>query len=240
MKRISRERLVLALLALGAAGVAPNIFPAAQAGVAPMHQLATWLLLPSIALLIAVIAFTLMRGHDILGRRMVVGLGAGFLATFGLELVRTTSFRLGGMPGDLPRLLGVLITDRFMLGPSPLSDFLGYGYHFWNGATFGLIFAVIFGRRPIWWPTIYGIAIGAGFLASPAVQAMGVGFFALQMPSMIVTVFVAHIVFGFIVGLLFRHSLPQAKWIWNDEPPAIANHSAVRNARSDALTTARE
>lgn len=235
MKHISKERLVLALLALAAAGIAPNIFPAAQSGVAAMHQLAAWLLLPSIALLIAVIAFTFMRGHDILGRRMIVGLGAGFLATFGLELVRATSFRFGGMPGDLPRLLGVLITDRFMLGPSPISDLVGYSYHFWNGATFGLIFAVIFGRRSIWFPTIYGIAIGAGFLAGPAVQTMGVGFFALQMPSMIVTVFVAHIVFGFTLGLLFRRRLPQATWIWDDE-----NHGAVRNARPDTLITAHE
>jgi len=39
---------------------------------------------------------------------------------------------------------GVLITDRFMLGPSAWSDLLGYGYHFWNGASFGLIFSGFF------------------------------------------------------------------------------------------------
>lgn len=240
MKRIAKERLVLAFLALAAAGIAPNIFPAAQAGLATMHQLALWLLLPSLAALVAVVAFTFLRGHDSLARRMVIGLGAGFVATIGLELVRATSFRLGGMPGDLPRLLGVLITDRFMLGPSLLSDVLGYAYHFWNGATFGLIFAVIFGRRAVWWPALYGTTIGAGFLASPAVQAMGVGFFALQMPSMIATVVVAHIAFGFILGVLLRRWLPEAEFIHAGEPRAIANEGSVKNLPPDALTTAHE
>ncbi len=55
--------------------------------------------------------------------------------------------QLVGMIGDLPRLMGVLLTDRFMLGPSLVSDILGYAYHFWNGASFGVIFAVLLGRR---------------------------------------------------------------------------------------------
>lgn len=242
MKHISKERLVLALLALAAAGIAPNLFPAAQAGYAKMSDLALWLLLPSIVLLIAVIAFTFARGHRILGTRMMIGLAAGFLATFGLEVVRTTGFRLGAMPGDLPRLLGVLLTDRFMLGPSSLSDVLGHSYHFWNGACFGLIFAVVFGHRAIWWPMIYGIAIGIGFLASPAVQAMGVGFLALQKPSMIVTVVIAHLVYGLILGFVLRRWLPEGTWIRSREPEsrAAAYDAVVRIAAPEALASAHE
>jgi hypothetical protein len=213
MKHISKERLALALLALISAAIAPNIFPVAQAGFAKMSDLTRWFLLPSIGLLVAVIAVTLGRGHRVLARRMIAGLTAGTIATVGLEVVRTTSFHLGGMPGDLPRLLGVLMTDRFMLGPSRLSDVLGYSYHFWNGACFGLIFAVIFGRRSLWWSSIYGLLIGIGFLASPAVQAMGVGFLSLQKPSMIVTVVIAHVVFGLILGSLLRRWLPKEGWL---------------------------
>lgn len=213
MERISKERLALALLALAATAISPNIFPAAQAGYAKMSDLDRWLLLPSMGLLVLVIAFTFGRGHRVLGKRMIAGLAAGAIATIGLEIVRTISFRLGGMPGDLPRLLGVLITDRFMLGPSRLSDALGYGYHFWNGASFGLIFAVILGRRSYWWASSYGILVGIGFLASPAVQAMGVGFFATQMPAMIATVLVAHVVWGLLLGLLLRRWLSEATWL---------------------------
>ncbi len=213
MKRISKERLSLALLALLAAGIAPNIFPVAQAGFAKMSDLTRWFLLPSIGVLIVVIFITIGLGHRVLARRMIAGLAAGTIATLGLEVVRTTSFHLGGMPGDLPRLLGVLMTDRFMLGPSRLSDVLGYSYHFWNGASFGLIFAVIFGRRSLWWSSIYGLFIGIGFLASPAVQAMGVGFLALQKPTMIVTIVIAHVVYGLILGSLLRRWLSKEGWL---------------------------
>jgi hypothetical protein len=218
MKGISKGRLALALLALLAAGIAPNIFPVAQAGFAKMSDLTRWLLLPSIALLIAVIVMTFGLGHHVLGGRMTAGIAAGTIATLGLEVVRTTSFHLGGMPGDLPRLLGVLMTDRFMLGPSTLSDVLGYSYHFWNGACFGLIFAVILGRRSLRWTSIYGILIGVGFLASPAVQAMGVGFLALQKPTMIVTVVIAHVAYGVILGLLLRLWLPKETWLRAERP----------------------
>jgi hypothetical protein len=97
-----------------------------------------------------------------------------------------------------------------MLGPSVLSDVLGYAYHFWNGASFGLVFAVLFGRSSWRWTSVYGAAIGLGFLAGPAVRAMGVGFLGLQMPTMTVTVVVAHLAYGLLLGLCLGRSLPEA------------------------------
>jgi hypothetical protein len=204
------EEIVLGLLTLAAGAVSPNIFPAAQAGLAKMPVLAVRLLVPSIVLLAVVAVIALRRGHRGLARRMIAGTACGAAATLGLEAVRLTSFHFGGMPGDLPRLLGVLLTDRFMLGPSALSDVLGYTYHFWNGASFGLVFAVLFGRASWRWTSIYGLVIGLGFLAGPAVRAMGVGFLGLQMPTMTVTVVVAHLAYGLLLGLCLSRSIPVA------------------------------
>jgi hypothetical protein len=208
MRRMINEEVLLGLVALAAAGVAPNVFPAAQAGVAKMSVLATTVLIPSIVLLAVVFAIAAYRGQRRLAGRLLAGVAAGVLATVALEVVRTVSFRLGGMPGDLPRLMGVLLTDRFMLGPSLLSDLLGYAYHFWNGACFGVIFAVPFGRRPVPWAAGYATLIGLGFLASPAVKALGVGFMGVEMPTMIVTIVIAHLAYGLALGALLRHWLP--------------------------------
>jgi hypothetical protein len=71
-----------------------------------------------------------------------------------------------------------------------------------------VIFAVLFGRRTILWAAGFGTVIGLGFLASPAVKAMGVGFMAVQMPSMIVTVIIAHLAYGLVLGSLLRLWLP--------------------------------
>ncbi len=214
MQRISYEELILSGLALLLAGVAPNVFPAAQAGVAPMPTLGLWLLLPSVALLGLVTGVAAWRGQRRLVNRLLAGAAAGFIATFGLEAVRATSFHVfEGMPGDLPRLMGVLLTDRFMLGPSRLSDTLGWTYHFWNGAAFGIIFAVLLGRRSILWALAFAELIGIGFLLSPAVKSLGIGFMGLDMPKMPTTVLLAHLAYGLILGVLCRRWIRDTSWL---------------------------
>lgn len=208
------EELPLSLLVLALAGVSPNLFPAAQAGYAKMSYLGTHLLLPSIILLIIVFVVAHFRDDLRLTNRILAGAGAGFVATLGLEVVRATSFHLGGMPGDMPQLLGVLLTDRFMLGPSALSTTIGYLYHFWNGVSFGIIFAVLFGRKGILWALVYAQLIGIGFLLSPAVKAMGIGFMGSQMPAMPLTVVLAHLAFGLILGLLAKRWVTSDGWLF--------------------------
>ena len=216
MTRKEIEETSLSLVALLMAAVAPNIFPAAQAGYAKMSFLATRLLFPSIAVLLLVVVVGFSRGHARMMRRLVAGAGAGIVATLGLEVVRMTSFHFGGMPGDLPRLMGVLLTDRFMLGPSLLSDTLGYLYHLWNGAAFGIIFAVILGRRPLWWTIVFSELLGLGFLLSPAVKSMGIGFMGTDMPAMPLTVVLAHLAYGLILGLLIRRWVRGEDWLLED------------------------
>ena len=213
MRRISREELILSGLALLLAGTSPNIFPAAQAGLAPMSALGLGLVLPTAFLLCAVAGVAAWRGHRRLYNRLLAGAAAGFVATFGLEAVRGISFHVfEGMPGDLPRLLGVLLMDRFMLGPSVLSDVVGWTYHFWNGASFGIIFAVLFPRRSILWALVYAQVIGIGFLLSPAVESLGIGFMGLEMPSMPATVALSHLAYGLILGALCHRWVRDAGW----------------------------
>lgn len=211
MKKCLKEQTLLGAAVLGVAGIAPNIFPIAQAGFAKMSTLGTHVLLPSLGLLVGLTALSTLRGHRTLVRRIGLGAAAGVVATIGLEIVRITSFRLGGMPGDLPRLMGVLLSDRFMYGPSAYSDVLGWAYHVWNGAVFGMIFVVPLGRRPIGWFIGYGILIGVGFLASPVVSSMGIGPLGAKMPSMPFTVIAAHIVYGWALGALYQRWSPPVR-----------------------------
>ena len=124
--------------------------------------------------------------------------------------------------GNGMMIMGELLTDRFMVGPSALSNVIGYAYHFWNGISFGIIFAVIFGRKPLWFALAFAQLIGIGFLLSPAVQALGIGFMGLSMPAMPVTVVVAHLVFGILLGLMTRRLIPPAPWLFNQKSNASA------------------
>lgn len=238
MRRISYEELFLSGVALLLAAVSPNIFPAALAGIAPMPALGLRLLLPSAALLCVVAGVAAWRGRRRLVNRLLAGAAAGFIATFGLEAVRATSFHVfEGMPGDLPRLMGVLLTDRFMLGPSMLSDILGWAYHFGNGAAFGIIFAVLFGRRSMSLALVYAELIGIGFLLSPAVESLGIGFMGLDMPSMPFTVMLAHLAYGLILGALCRRWIVESGWLLSspahvEQPEFISSDAPPQPAES--------
>jgi hypothetical protein len=194
-----------AILALAAVG--PNIFPAAQAGHSTLHVLAMRLLLPSI-LGLTLISVAIWRSQRALSRAVFWGAVAGMLATIPLEVVRLAGFHFGYMPGNLPRLMGVLLLDRFAEGPSTASDIAGWIYHVWNGAGFGIIYAVLLGTRRRWLGALYGLLIGIGFMVSPVVKSLGVGYFGLQSSyGFPVTVTLAHLGFGLALGFLARYFL---------------------------------
>lgn len=203
------EKLILTLFLLAASGIAPNLFPAAQAGYAKFSTLALTFLIPSVFVAVLLILFTGIRGHHDLMKQMLNGLIGGLIATVGLEVVRHVGFLLGGMPGEMPKLMGVLLLDRFAQGPSAVSNLAGWGYHFWNGAAFGIIYSLLFGRGKVWKGTLYGILIGVGLMVSPVVNSLGVGYFGVDFGwGFPATVTLAHIVFGTILGFyVFRKNL---------------------------------
>jgi len=213
MFRISREELALSAVALAAAGVSPNLFWIAQGGYFKLSTLAVWVLIPSVILLLVVLAVAAKRQQRRLVNRMVAGGVAGGLATIALEIVRVTGFHLGQMPGSMPQLAGVLLLDQFMVGPTVWSNIAGWTYHYWNGIAFGLIFAVVFGRKPLWVALGYGVFMAIGFLVSPAVTALGVGFMGKNMPGMPVTVVLAHLAYATTLWLLVRRWVREPEWI---------------------------
>jgi hypothetical protein len=211
---MKRTLLIAVLLILAAVG--PNIFPAAQAGYSNLAILASDALLPSV-LALAVLAASIRKREPDIWRAVVWGALAGALGTVPLEIIRLTGFYLGFMPGNLPRLMGVLLLDRFMLGPSLASDFAGWTYHFWNGASFGIIYILLVGTRRRWLGLLYGVAIASGFMLSPVVTSLGVGRFGLQFSyGFPVTVLLAHVAFGFGLAWLaerWTHGQPSPLFV---------------------------
>lgn len=194
-------------LALLAAAVAPLIFPAAEAGYGNLNFFATHALIPAIAVLVVIFAVG-RKWEPAAARGIAWGALAGAIATIPLEAIRIPGFLLGSMPGNLPELMGVLLLNRFALGPSTASNIAGWAYHFWNGASFGIIYVLLIGTSRRWAGVFYGIAVGVGFMLSPVVIALGVGYFGSQFSGwFMVTVLAAHIAFGLTLGFLAKRFL---------------------------------
>ena len=206
-RTIDTREFLLSTVAALMAGAAPGLFVIAQAGYAKMSDLGIYVLVPMVLVLIAIPVLT-RTSYPVLSRNMMYGALAGLLAALGLEVVRETGFHFGFMPGDLPKLMGVLLLDRFLEGPSVLSNIAGWGYHFLNGACLGVVLALVLGRVRWWVAVLYAQVISVGFMVSPAVTALGIGMFGMDFgPGFVLTVTVAHLAFGVVLGLL------QGKWL---------------------------
>lgn len=200
-----RKNLILAILFLITVSIGPNLFVAAQAGYAKLSDLATSYLIPSIILFILLYIIIWISGSRQLERQVRYGILGGLIGTIGLEIFREGGFMLGTMPGQLPKLMGVLLLDRFAFGPNWVSNIAGWSYHFWNGIAFGVIFSLLFGKPRIWIGAAYGFIIGLGFLAGPVVTSLGVGRFGANFGiSFPITVTLAHLAFGVGLGLVLR------------------------------------
>ena len=209
-------KLLITFILLGLAVISPNLFVAAQAGIAPFSSLAIKFLIPSVALILLVIIFSKFLKYTDIFRLAVNGILAGIIATVALEIFRELGFRLGMMPGDLPRLMGVLLLNQFSSGPDIWSDLAGWSYHFWNGAAFGLIFSLLLGQAKIWQGLFYGMLIGVIFMISPVVKSLGIGLFGVDFKDgyqFALTVTIAHAAFGLCLSLLLMK--------WNKGLPDI-------------------
>ncbi len=220
----SFAEIILTAAALLVAAVGPNILVIATTpGMPEMPALTRYALLPSLLLLAVVWIVAAALGLDRLTNRIAVGLWAGAAATGMLDAVRLTGFHLGQMPGNMPRMFGVMILDQMALGPSLTSDLVGYLYHGWVGACLGLTFTLLAGRVRWWGGVIWGLVIEVGMMVTPPmVVAMDTGYFGVKFgPGLFVTSLLAHLAFGFSLGALaeryVRHegtiiSLLRARW----------------------------
>ena len=198
--------LIATGIALAAAGVSPLMFVAEAAGYGSMNFYAKFALLPAIVALIVIAAIARLKNWDSLYHGMTVAAVAGPLAAVGLEAVRVIGFRVfHAMPGSMPMLMGVLITDRFLLGPNLWSNLVGWGDHVLvNGFGFALVYVLFFGR-PRWWMGVpYGWIIATIFMTSPAMTMLGdIGYFGHAIgPRFAITVYSAHTVFGLVLGAI--------------------------------------
>lgn len=196
-------QLLLAMLFMVLAGIGPNLFPAAQAGYVQLSLVAYQILIPSILGIALLIILIWRLGYTSLLRQVLVGIAAGVVGTIGLEVVRIIGFELGWMPGELPKLMGVLLLDQFATGPDVTSNVAGWAYHFWNGAAFGILFSLLISKTNIFWGLAFGVLIGIGFMVSPVVKSLGIGLFGVEYKDgyqFMVTVTLAHAAFGILVG----------------------------------------
>jgi len=203
----SVTEFIAALIALVCAAVGPNILVVALTpGMPEMHLLAQYALIPSLVVLgvIALVAHGL--GWRCLANRLWTGIWVGAVTTGVLDAVRLIGFSMGLMPGNMPRMFGVLILNTMATGPTVGSDTIGYLYHYWVGACFGLTLTLLLGKVRWWAGLVWALIIEVGMMTTPPmVIAMDTGYFGLKSgPGLFAVSLIAHIGYGVFLGLLLE------------------------------------
>lgn len=176
-----------------------------------------FLYIPSLAVLTWIILYTRKEYPDLF-RRIVVGLGAGAIATIGLDWIREMGVISQWLPADTPVMFGKMITGSKSFNIYyPVGQFA----HFMNGADFGLCFTLLFGnfktyKKTILMATFWMLLMELGMMIGPPMAAM-VGPFGYNYlwPQLFILTLVAHVVHGVILGILSHFWLKEedSKWL---------------------------
>jgi hypothetical protein len=168
--------------------------------------------LPSLAALLAWAVLDRAIGSQRLWRGLVVGSLAGLVAAFAYD-----AFRLPfvfahnlGIERVVPPLQLFKVFPRFgamILGQpleqavySPLTQLVGWAYHFSNGLTFGIMYLALVGdadKRHWAWAVLFAVGLELGMLFTPYPKFFGIPL----APRFVVVTLAAHLVFGAVMGL---------------------------------------
>jgi hypothetical protein len=166
----------------------------------PMSFSAPFVVLPSVAILVGIILFSRRQYGQlaIFADRLMRGAFWGFIATLFYDAVRpllTWILTFTFNPYKAMPIFGSLITG--LPQDDTLAQLVGWGYHFWNGISFGMMFALVFPRGSwiagfIWAMILQGLMMWAypWFLQA-----------RLDDPGFMVTGIVGHGLWGIVLGL---------------------------------------
>lgn len=216
---MSSGEALTTLVALAAASVSPLAFDWSATGAATLHTLGVQAILPAFVVWCLLIGIAPSLRWKRIAAAGLLAIVAGVLGTAVMEVVRATGFRLfNAMPGSMPMLIGVLLTDRFMDGPNWLSNLLGWGDHLWNGIGFAFIYFAVLGRQRWWVGALYALVIATIFMLGPVMNIIGAGTFGQDFAPVKfpLTVYLAHLVYGIAVGWVGQRAAATPLGIFHD------------------------
>jgi len=182
-------------------------------------------ILPSIIVIFAIGILSRNKFPQIT-KLIFVGMAAGAVASFALEAIRIPGYMVTKwLPMDsMISLPGLFLTEKISslgevkqiimqsgvamnLYHAPLDAFMaGALWHFWNGATFGIVYALIIGKGRWWYGMIWAFIIEIAMMLAPYMIMMKGPFGIEHMDgyNIFVITLIAHLAFGAVLGILVQ------------------------------------
>ena len=194
-------------------------------GIIPYASFRDMAIIPSIVIIFAIGIMSRSR-FSRLTSRLFKGMAAGAIASIALEAIRIPGYMFAKwIPMDsMISLPGLLLTEKITalseikqtiiqsgvpmnLYHAPLDAFIAGGlWHFWNGATFGIVYALFIGKGKWWYGMIWAVVIEMVMMVAPYLIMMKGPFGIQHMDgyNIFVVTLIAHLTFGAILGIIVQ------------------------------------
>jgi len=220
-----RSELGLTIIVIILSGASASLLLLPPLGVIPYASFRDVAIIPSIVIIFAIGILSRSKFPRITNR-LFKGMAAGAIASLALEAIRIPSYMFTKwIPMDsMISLPGLLLTEKIIalselkqvimqsgipmnLYHAPLDAFIAGGlWHFWNGATFGIIYALLIGKGRWWYGMIWATVIEMVMMVAPYLIIMKGPFGIEHMDgyNIFVITMIAHLAFGAILGIIVQ------------------------------------
>ena len=214
LERLTDPALTLLVLGCTAAGI--GAFLLDVVGIVRMPWTLSFVSLPALVAVIAIAVWARRVAREPFFNRLVVGLVAGIIATLAYDAVRWAIQETAPLDYDGFRsinIFGSLILSRPESAVS--ARVAGWTYHFWNGVSFGVMYALVAGPARWYWGLAWGMSLELMMISiypvAFAIQRSDPAFLAISMTG--------HAAYGAVLGLLCerwcdRGPLPMRRAAW--------------------------
>jgi hypothetical protein len=194
--------LALALSAPSGASLLAHVY-----GFAPLSVTVPFIVLPSLVGLVLIACVATRQGNIDLVRMLQVGLAGGLAGTIAYDLYRTP-FAWAGYRVFVPnQVYGVWITSSG--SSTPLTDVVGWLYHFSNGITFGIAYALCVPGKHWVGGIVWGLILESIAVVTPFGRI-----FALRgnVPALAIA-YSGHLAYGLPLGWLTYRWKETSQWL---------------------------
>ena len=221
----NRIELSLTTIVIILSGVSASLLLLPPLGIIPYATFRDVAIIPSIVIIFAIGIISRSKFPRITSR-LFKGMVAGAIASLALEAIRIPAYMFTKwIPMDsMISIPGLLLTEKITmlsevkqtimqsgvpmnLYHAPLDAFIVGGlWHFWNGATFGIIYALLIGKGKWWYGMIWAVIIEMVMMIAPYLIIMKGPFGIEHMDgyNIFVITLIAHLAFGAILGIIIQ------------------------------------
>lgn len=215
--------MIIILIILSGASASLLLFP--PLGIITYASFRDIAIIPSIVIIFAIGIMSRSKFPRITSR-LFKGMAAGAIASIALEAIRIPGYMFTKwIPMDsMISLPGLLLTEKITalsevkqtimqsgvpmnLYHAPLDAFIAGGlWHFWNGAAFGIVYALLIGKGKWWYGMIWAVVIEMVMMVAPYLIMMKGPFGVEHMDgyNIFAITLIAHLAFGAILGIIVQ------------------------------------